>query len=85
MVRFVRVRFRGSVRAERRGVFLRVIRDSDNALSGFEVDVEGDEVAPPGFERRLRIINKGAVISVREYRMSKVHGTLEPVETEEGK
>ncbi len=76
MVRYVKVWFRGSVLSERCGRYLRVVRDTPVALSGYEVDEQGDELAPAGFERRLRVIARGAILRVQEYEMDKTYATL---------
>ena len=80
--RFVKVFFRGSVRAERRGIFLRVTSDTLASLQGYEVDEQGEEIMPNGFERRLRIISRRAIIGVHEYVESKKYGTLVRAEEE---
>jgi hypothetical protein len=78
-MRYVKVWFRGASKREaQRGIFLRVTRDTTSVLSGYEVDRDGEEIQPHGFERRLRVIALPAIIDVREYHMDRTYATLVP-------
>ena len=61
-----------------RYVFLREINDRGAWVRGIEVDKAGDEIVPPGADRRLRIIQKGAIVSRRPYRMDPTYAELYP-------
>lgn len=56
--------------------YLRVTKDSDKSLSGYEVNKDGDEIAPKGHDRRLRVIDKRAVTKVVPMRMDRTYATL---------
>jgi cyanophycinase-like exopeptidase len=56
---------------------LRVSRESPNLLSGIEVNTEGDEVVPPGHDRRQRFVAKALIKKAVELRMNKKYATLE--------
>ena len=56
--------------------YLRVTKDSDKFLSGYEVNKDGDEIASKGHDRRLRVIDKHAVTKVVPMRMDRTYATL---------
>lgn len=47
-------------------------------LRGYEVDKTGEEIQPRGADRRLRIIDKAAIISRRPCRMDPTYAELVP-------
>lgn len=57
---------------------LKVTSDSAKAISGYEVDKEGEEIVPTGFDNRLRIVEHGAIRKLTELQMNNTYGTLEP-------
>jgi hypothetical protein len=59
-------------------VYLRVTRDSPRFLSGIEVDKQGEEIEPHGYSQRIRLIDKRAIVSRREYVMDLHYGELVP-------
>jgi len=58
---------------------LRVTRESPGFIHGFEVNAEGDEVVPVGYERRHRTLDRGLVKKAVDLRMSKKYATLVPL------
>lgn len=58
---------------------LRVTRESPDFLHGFEVNAEGDEVVPAGYDRRHRTIDRGLIKKAVEMRMNPKYTTLEVV------
>ncbi len=58
---------------------LRVTLESPNFIHGFEVNDEGDEVVPAGYERRHRTIMRDLVKKAVEMRMNPTYATLEVV------
>jgi len=74
--RYLKVSFR-EPGGTKKTVFLKNISESDKFLRGTEVNKEGEEVVPKGFDERLRIIERGVIFSSTEYRMHKRYGTLE--------
>lgn len=58
---------------------LRVTRESPHILTGYEVNTEGDEVVPPGYERRQRHVGREIIRKAVEMRMSPKYAILEPV------
>lgn len=59
-----------------RSVFLRLTSDGARFVSGYEVDRQGEEIVPVGFDRRLRMIAKDTVIRRVAYEMDKTYGEL---------
>lgn len=49
------------------------------AITGIEVNRNGDEISHAGFDERKHIISEDAVKSVREMRFSNRYGTLEVI------
>lgn len=62
---------------------LRVTRESPVFIGGFEVNAEGDEVVPSGYERRHRTIDRGLIKKTVEMRMNPKYTTLEVVPASE--
>lgn len=58
---------------------LRITRESPGFIHGFEVNAEGDEVVPVGYERRHRTIERALIKKAVKLRMSKKYATLEVV------
>lgn len=58
---------------------LRVTSESPLIVRGYEVNSEGDEVVPPGFERRLRVVGRDSIKKSVEMRMNNTYATLEVV------
>ena len=58
---------------------LRITRESPNFIHGYEVNAEGDEVVPAGYERRHRTILRDLVKKTVEMRMNPTYATLEVV------
>lgn len=56
---------------------LRVTRESPRILIGYEVNDEGDEVVPPGYERRQRFVDRALIKKAVDLRMSKKYAMLE--------
>ena len=56
---------------------LRVTRESPTLVSGIEVNAEGDEVVPPGHDRRQRFVERALIKKAVELRMNKKYATLE--------
>ena len=57
---------------------LRVTSESPLVIRGYEVNAEGDEVVPPGYERRLRIVGRDSIKRAVDLHMSKKYATLVP-------
>ena len=57
---------------------LRVTSESPLIVSGYEVNAEGDEVVPAGYERRQRLVGRDSIKRSVELRMSKKYATLVP-------
>jgi hypothetical protein len=57
---------------------LRVTRESPRVITGYEVNAEGDEVVPPGYERRQRLVSRDLIKKTVDLRMSPTYATLEP-------
>lgn len=55
---------------------LRVTSESPHFLHGFEVNAEGDEIVPAGYERRQHTIERALIKKAVEMRMSKKYATL---------
>lgn len=72
-MRYARIKLADATRA----FYLRITVETDRMLSGWEVDREGNEVAPAGFERRLRIIEKKLIAKRTPMRMNNKYGHLE--------
>lgn len=75
-IRYQKVKFRDG--DDERAVFLRITSDTARVLSGVEVDREGEEIEPPGYSHRLRMIDKQFIIWRREYTMDLHYGELKP-------
>ena len=58
---------------------LRVTSESPLLVSGYEVNAEGEEVVPPGYDRRLRVVGRDSIAKAVEMRMNKKYATLEVV------
>lgn len=60
--------------------FLKITKESDSSVVGYEVDKDGDEIVPKGgqHDRRLRIITKDLIKKRVAYRMNNTYATLEP-------
>jgi cyanophycinase-like exopeptidase len=63
---------------------LRVTRESPHVITGYEVNDEGDEVVPPGYGRRLRLVGRDFIKKAVEMRMSPKYATLEVASRTEG-
>ena len=57
---------------------LRVTGESPLVVRGYEINAEGDEVVPPGYERRLRVVGRDSIKHAVELHMSKKYATLVP-------
>lgn len=58
-------------------VLLRIVSESARMLSGYEVDKEGEEIQPRGFERRLRVISLDLITKRVSLVMNNKYGMLE--------
>lgn len=58
---------------------LRVTNESSRFVHGYEVDAEGDEVVPPGYQNRLRAVERALVAKTVEMRMNNKYAALEVV------
>jgi hypothetical protein len=74
MSTYTRITFRDG--EKRRTVILRNVDNSDRLVSGIEVDRHGDEIAPRGFDQRLRIIERELVASETALVMDMKYGEL---------
>ena len=70
------VRFYDGQRMRR--IFLRVTSADHGWLRGYEVDSEGEEIVPPGFDYRFRIIQSSSIVSRRPCTMDRKYGVLIP-------
>jgi len=61
---------------------LRITSESPNFIHGFEVNAEGDEVVPAGYDRRHRTIERGLIKKSVPMRMNPTYATLEAVPRE---
>ena len=64
---------------ETKSFFLRVTRETETVLAGFEINRDGDEIQPPGADRRLHIIEKKLITKRVKYAMNNTYGMLERV------
>jgi hypothetical protein len=60
---------------------LRVTGETPRIVRGYEVDAEGEEVAPAGYERRLRVVGRDSIRSAVAMRMNPTYAVLERVPT----
>jgi hypothetical protein len=58
---------------------LRVTSETPRFIRGIEVNMEGDEVVPPGFDQRLRVIERARIAKAVELRMNPTYAQLEVV------
>ena len=58
--------------------FLRIVSVSPKLVTGYEVDRDGEEIRPDGFERRLRVIALSVILRCRENSMDRTYATLRP-------
>ena len=58
---------------------LRVTKESSKIVHGYEVNDEGDEVVPPGYQNRHRIVERTSITKAVELRMNNKYATLEAV------
>ncbi len=56
---------------------LRIERESEKIIVGYEVNLAGDEIVPPGFDNRLRIIGRECVRKIVPMRMNNHYASLE--------
>jgi hypothetical protein len=74
MIRYLRITLDDGTR-----FILRVTGESRFFIRGIEVNVEGDEVVPPGAHQRLRVVDRGRIKKTVEMRMNPTYATLEVV------
>lgn len=60
-----------------RRVKLRITRESDLFLSGYEVDADAEEITGKDFERRLHLLDKTLITKRVPLRVNLKYGTLE--------
>lgn len=58
--------------------FLRVTGETALVVRGYEVNANGDEIVPTGYERRLRVVGRDSIKKSTPLRMSPRYATLEP-------
>ena len=63
---------------------LRVTKESSSFVHGYEVNDEGDEVVPPGYQNRHRTVDRALIAKFVEMRMNNKYATLEAVPRAEG-
>ena len=78
--KYVKVIAKDDVSGKRINVFLKDVDDKGRFIKGVEVDKYGNEISGKGFDERQHLIDKGSVLTQKEYRMHKMYGTLEPFE-----
>jgi hypothetical protein len=62
---------------------LRVTSESSKFVRGYEVNEEGDEVVPPGYQNRHRSVERTSITKAVEMRMNNKYATLEAVPKKE--
>ncbi len=60
-------------------LILRVTKESPRFVHGYEVNAEGDEIVPPGYENRHRSVERTSIAKTVEMRMNNTYATLEAV------
>ena len=55
---------------------LRVTSESPRVVNGYEVNAEGEEIVPAGYERRWRMIGRDLIKKAVELRMDNKYATL---------
>lgn len=55
---------------------LRITRETSSVVVGIEVDREGDEVRPTGFDERLRVVGTECIAKRTPMVMDNRYGTL---------
>jgi hypothetical protein len=60
-----------------RTFLLRIVDDGKRFLSGIEVRLDGSEIAPPGHDQRLHVIDQAAVERRLPMRWNLHYGELE--------
>jgi hypothetical protein len=63
-------------------VFLRNPVTGGMFLTGIQVDKEGDEIAPKGFDERRLMIELDLIVNREPFVMDKIYGELVPAGTE---
>ena len=58
---------------------LRVTKESSGFVHGYEVNAEGDEIVPPGYQNRHRTVDRALIAKSVEMRMNNKYATLEAV------
>jgi hypothetical protein len=58
---------------------LRVTKESSKLVHGYEVNDEGDEIVPPGYQNRHRTVERALIAKAVELRMNTKYATLEVV------
>ena len=58
---------------------LRVTKESSDFVHGYEVNAEGDEIVPPGYENRHRSVERALIAKTVPMRMNNKYATLEVV------
>jgi hypothetical protein len=79
VIRYVRVRIRAdaaSTAAGRRVVYLRVTSDTEQFLSGIEVDRTGEAVHGATFDQRRHVIQKACIATLVEMDVDRTYDTL---------
>jgi hypothetical protein len=71
--KYVRVWLKG----QRRSFLLRVTRETDRMISGYEIDHEGEEISGETWDRRLRLIDKSLIERLQPMRMNLTYACLE--------
>ena len=59
-----------------RTVILKNVKESDRFISGIQVNREGDEIQTKGADRTMQVIDRDAILSTKELRMSRKYGEL---------
>lgn len=58
---------------------LRVTRETPRFVIGIEVNADGEEVVPPGYHNRMRVVQRTTITRYVEMCMNNKYGTLETV------
>lgn len=58
---------------------LRVTKESSKIVHGYEVNDEGDEIVPPGYQNRHRSVDRALIAKSVDMRMNNKYATLEVV------
>jgi len=73
------IRYRKITLVDGTHFILRVTSESPKFVHGYEVNAEGDEIVPPGYQNRHRSVERTLIAKAVEMRMNNKYATLEVV------